>query len=277
MRTIVPTLGLALCVALCSLGLGIVPAAATAQQHLRSRLEAGQRWMLATADEGSPSGQYELMLYTDGGMELDEVVHLASDPRGALAEFAAWDGVPQNVHRNCRHGYLTMQNNGNLVMYCRAGDPIWSTHTAGSGRHNHFQILNTDNLVVRTATGRTVWSAHSTAPMITTGQHLDPGQRLRTYEWGHRYITLAMRRTGDLVLTYGRRTIWHSGTHTSNSTLSLLRGGNVVVQGPRGRTLWSTHTAGAGAGTTLEVVDDGRIAEARLTGPHDRRLWSHSG
>lgn len=233
--------------------------------------------MLASAGEASPSGQYELFLYTDGGMELDDVVHLASNHRGTLTQYKAWNGVPQDVHRNCRYGYLTMQKNGNLVMYCRPGDPIWSTHTAGTGHCNHFQILDTGNLVVRTASGRTVWSSGSTAPMITTGQRLEPGHRLRTYEWGHRYITLAMRRSGELVLSYGTRTVWRSGTHTKGSRLKLLRGGNLVIEGPHGRTLWSTHTARAGAGTTLAVFDDGKVAEARLTGPRERTLWSRTG
>ncbi len=233
--------------------------------------------MLASAGEASPSNRYQLFLYTDGGMELDEVVHLASDPRGSESQFMAWNGVPQNVNRNCGRGYLAMRTNGSLVMYCRTGDPIWSTHTTGTGHRNYFQILDNGNLVVRTAAGRTVWSSGSTAPMITTGQHLNSGQRLRTFEWGHRYINLTMQRTGDLVLTYGSRIAWHSDTHNPGSRLVLLRGGNLIVQGPHGHTLWSTRTAGLGAGTTLAVHDNGEIAEAEIDGPHGSIRWSRSG
>lgn len=236
-----------------------------------SHLDAGQRWMLASAGEQSPSGRFQLFLYPDGGgIELDEVVH------GTQA--IAWKITPGNINRTCRHGYLAMQTNGNLVDYCRAGDPLWATNTAGTGHHNSFQLLNDGNMVVRTEAGRTVWSAGSTRPMLTTSEELTPGQRLRTKLYlNHQWVSLTMARGGNVVLTYGARVAWSSGTHTPGSRLVLHRGGNLVVVGPRGHTLWSSHTAGAGARTLLNVFDDGTVAEARITGNGGGIRWSRSG
>src|SRR5690348_10511825 len=76
------------------------------------------------------------------------------------------------------------------------GEPIWSTHTAGTGRSNHFAIQNDGNLVVYTAGGHVVWASRSTAPVLTTGQHLDPGHRLRTKESRHAWVSLTMHRSG---------------------------------------------------------------------------------
>ena len=257
--------------------LGVSPPNAVADSSMLSRLDAGQRWMLDSIGYGSPSGRFELFLFTDGGMQLEEVLHLASSPPGSLAEFGAWDGVRQDINRDCQHGYLSMQTDGNLVMYCRRGDPIWSTHTAGTGRLNHFAIQNDGNLVVYTASGHAVWASRSTAPVLTTGHHLDPGHRLRTKEAGHAWVSLTMHRSGELVLTYGSRLAWRSGTRTPGSRLLLLRDGNLVIRSPRGHTLWSTHTRNAGPGASICVLDDGRIAEARLTTESGRTRWSRQG
>lgn len=271
-------LGMVIAVSVFAMILGVLAAGSAATPGVPSGLDAGQRRSLNSTGFNSPSGRFELFLFTDGGMELDEVVHLASQPPGALAQFTAWDGVRQDINRHCDHGYLIMQTNGNLVMYCRAGAPIWSTHTAGTGAHNYFRVQDNGNLVVYNGAGHAVWAAGSTAPMITTGQHLDPGRQLRVLAYSdHAFVSLTMQRAGDLVLTYGSRVAWRSGTHTPGSRLVLFPGGNLVIQGPHGRTIWSTHTAGIGAGTTLAVFDNGRIAEAALTGPHGNIRWSRSG
>ncbi len=171
-----------------------------------------------------------------------------------------------------------MQTSGNLVDYCRAGVPLWSTHTAGTGHHNYFELLNSGDMVVRTASGRTVWSAGSARPMLLTGERLAPGQRLRTKQYiNHRYVSLTMEHSGNLVLTYGSRVAWRSGTHNAGSDLELLHDGNLVIVGPHGHTLWATHTAGGGAGTLLNVFDEGEVAQARVTGGSGRIRWSRSG
>lgn len=258
-------------VAAVSLAAATLAASPSAATGLTSQLDAGHRWMLASAGEQSPSGRFELFLYPDGGgIELDEVVH--------TNQAIAWKIQPGDINRNCRRGYLAMQTNGNLVDYCRPGDPLWSTHTAGTGHHNSFELLNNGNMVVRTAAGRTVWSAGSTRPMLLTGEQLTPGQRLRTKEYlNHRWVSLTMERGGNVVLTYGARVAWTSGTHNAGSRLMLLRDGNLVVEGPHGHTLWSSHTVGAGAGTLLNVFDEGEVAVARITGGGGGIRWSRSG
>lgn len=224
----------------------------------------------------STSGVFQLVLFDDGGMTLYQDEPIKGGPAGGGQEFQVWDGFQQNINDNCPHAYLAMQTDGNLVRYCRAGDPLWSTHTAGTGSHNHFQIQNDGNLAVYTSAGKRVWASHSAAAAMLTGQHLNPGQRLRTQSANHPFVSLTMQTGGDLVLTYGARLAWHSGTHTPGSSLQLLPGGNLIVQGPHGHTLWSTHTAGIGVGTTLAVYDEGEIAEVLLDGDHGTS-WSRSG
>jgi hypothetical protein len=276
-RAVRNALRLVLVLSTAAVGCAFGGAAAHAQRGLPTRLEAGQRWSLPTTVAQSPSGEFQFVTFRDGQMELDQIVHLPHSPTGAITEAMTWGVSGGNINRNCQHGYLTMQTDGNLVEYCRPGDPIWSTHTRGTGQHNYFQIQDNGNLVVRTATGHRVWSSGSTAAMLATGQHLDSGARLRTKGYGHRFVSLTMQRDGDLVLTYGARMAWHSDTHVARARLAFLRGGNLIVEGPRGKTLWSSHTAGIGAASSLMVLDDGKIAEARITGPHGHTRWSRMG
>jgi hypothetical protein len=250
---------------------------AYAERGLPSRLDTGQRLSLHFGDAQSPSGEFQFSTFPDGQMELDQ--HLQQDhlPRRAITEAMTWGVSGGHINRRCGRGYLIMQTNGNLVEYCTPGTPIWSTHTQGTGSHNYFQILDNGNLVVRTGDGRRVWASGSTSAIMTTGQRLASGSRLRTKEYEHRYVSLTMQRTGDLVLTYGSRLAWHTGTHVAGSRMAFLRGGNLVVEGPRGRILWASHTAGIGSGSSLMVLDDGKIAEARITGPRGDTRWSRMG
>jgi hypothetical protein len=258
----------------------LVPVESAGARGLVSRLDAGQRWYFDTPEQASPSGRFQLFLdIPEGGFQLQEYLHLAQSPRGALTAADVWETtVPRLPFGGCLdHGYLAMQTDGNLVSYCRPGRPVWSSHTAGTGHHNYFKIQDNGNLVVYTADGRAVWASHSGRALITTGDRVRPGGSLRTKEQDHRFVRLRMQRGGDLVLTYGTRVAWHSDTHVPGSMLKLLKGGNLIVVGPKGRLLWSTHTAGVGRGTSLVVLDDGKIAEARLVGPHGRQLWSRTG
>lgn len=264
-----------ICAAVSAFAIG--GAAAQARRGLPTRLEAGQRWPLPTTVAQSPSGEFQFVTFADGQMELDQELHLPHSPRGAITEAMTWGVSLASINRNCRRGYLTMQTDGNLVEYCRPGDPIWSTHTRGTGTHNYFQIQDDGNLVVRTASGHRVWASGSGFALMTTGQQLAAGGQLRTKDYAHRFVSLTMRRGGDLVLTYGQRVAWRSDTHVAGSRMAFLRGGDLIVEGPRGRTLWSSHTAGIGAGSSLMVLDDGKIAEARITGPHGHIRWSRTG
>jgi len=240
-----------------------------------NRLDAGHRWLLSNVYAQSASGRYTLYFSIHGGLDLQEDVRLPGHSQSS--EFDLWRGFQENLYRDCSHGYLAMQTDGNLVLYCRRGHPIWSTHTAGTGTHNHFSVQDNGNLVVRTASGRRVWASGSTDPFITTGQRLEPGRRIRVQDWDHPFVSLTMRRSGDLVLTYGRRVAWHTNTHVPGSRAVLRTSGNLVVVAPHGRVQWASHTAAFGVGSVLVLYDEGRIATARLTGRHGHQQWERSG
>jgi len=218
---------------------GLPDASAVTVGPYGSRLDAGHRWSFTGAYAQSPSGRYQLDFHDDGGLELQEDVQLPGSQ--GHTGFHLWSGFQEDIRRDCRKGYLAMQTDGNLVVYCRPGHPLWATHTAGTGSHDYFSVQDDGNLTVRTGSGHRVWASGSTDPFIATGQHLDPGRRIRTQEWDHPFVSLTMRRSGDLVLTYGRRIAWHTNTHVAGSRLVLRRSGNLVVQSPHGRVLWASH------------------------------------
>jgi hypothetical protein len=56
--------------------------------------------------------------------------------------------------------YLTLQGDGNLVLYTGAGAPIWASDTAGSGAVR--AIMQQDgNLVLYDAAGDPVWATNT--------------------------------------------------------------------------------------------------------------------
>ena len=89
-------------VAAASVAGATLAASPSAAAGVTSQLDAGHRWMLASAGEQSPSGRFQLFLYPDGGgIELDEVVH--------TNQAIALEIQPGDINRNCRRGYLAMQ------------------------------------------------------------------------------------------------------------------------------------------------------------------------
>lgn len=54
--------------------------------------------------------------------------------------------------------YLTLQSDGNLVLYTQAGKALWASGTNGKGAVN-FRLQGDGNLVLRNAAGSAVWSS----------------------------------------------------------------------------------------------------------------------
>jgi hypothetical protein len=55
---------------------------------------------------------------------------------------------------------LTMQSDGNLVLYTAAGEALWHTHTYGSGA-THAILQHDGNFVLYTAGGDAKWHTHT--------------------------------------------------------------------------------------------------------------------
>src|SRR4249919_3201065 len=95
---------------------------------------------------------------------------------------------------------LTMQGDGNLVLYAPGSIPVWDSNTAGHGGAQ--LVLQADgNLVVAAPGGRPLWAAG-------TG--------------GHSGSVLVMRTDGDAALDApGNVTLW--STNTSKQTYAATQ------------------------------------------------------
>jgi hypothetical protein len=99
--------------------------------------------------------------------------------------FLPGDSVQTNRRR------LTMQNDGNLVIYDENNHPLWSSGTGGRGYMALFQ--SDGNFVVYTRDNQPVWGAQ-------------PGTV------GNSGATLVLQGDGNVTIVYGGRVVWASNT-----------------------------------------------------------------
>ncbi|MFE7835839.1 hypothetical protein ACFU53_07155 [Streptomyces sp. NPDC057474] len=84
---------------------------------------------------------------------------------------------------------MTLQGDGNLVIYDRNGTPRWQSGTVGRGAKTVFQADG--NLVVYTSDMTTAWSTRTD---------------------GHDGAELVLGRDGKATVRYGNTVLWSSGT-----------------------------------------------------------------
>ena len=219
-----------------------------------SSLRAGQS--LAVVNSGTPPGALTELLSPSGRFDLTVgyvdnsagvTLYLDLDQIERVAYPLVW-----RVQINDSHGgnqtVLTMQTDGNLVLYARPGVAVWSSHTAGTGSGNHLDVQDDGNLVVRTREGRAVWSTGTHAVALFQGSTLGPGQYLRSsLEPGERPTTVSMQRDGNLVVYEGPVAVWASNTSVPGASVSMQADGNLVIRAG-GRALWASGTAGISGG-----------------------------
>jgi len=192
---------------------------------------------------------------------------------------------------------LTMQTDGNLVMYNGSGSAVWSTGTHGSGA-THATMQTDGNLVLYTASGTSVWASNT---------HGDNGAYLAVEDNGNLdiYVTVPSWATntsdgvtgtastdigpgtvlpvlpsstppttvrspnGAAILTvevccvylnYGTSSVWYAPI-PDDSTVELAQmqaDGNFVVYNTDGQALWSTNTQN-NPGSFLSLQGDGNM------------------
>jgi hypothetical protein len=156
--------------------------------------------------------------------------------------------------------YLTLQTDGNLVMY-GPGGAVWATKTGGSGAT--LAIMQTDgNFVLYNAANKAVWFTQTYRPNST----------------------LAVQNDGN-VRIYWQRSIWATNTQDPNSIqpgsqnrvlvpgqliqagqgftagayfLILQADGNLVLYKNGGSFVWATNTQSKGVSHAL-MQDDGNF------------------
>ncbi|WP_208092626.1 hypothetical protein [Blastococcus xanthinilyticus] len=171
---------------------------------------------------------------------------------------------------------LVMQTDGNLVLYNRAGASIW--HSATWGHAGARVVLHDDgNLVLYRSDGRVLWStgpdvapgSGSLGYTLGSGRVLVAGQSLRS---GAASYTLAMQSDGNLV-TYASdmRPAWNTGTWWSpGAKLVMQTDGNLVLYSASGAPLWHSGTWGNPYARAV-LYEDGQVVLQR---PDGRAFWS---
>lgn len=188
--------------------------------------------------------------------------------------------------------YLIFQNDGNLVLYSRAGASIWNSRTSNRGERAVFQ--DDGNLVVYSSGNRVVFSTNTSTRRADKLTIQDDGNLViysrSTPVWasrdenaqtgrggndsvnrGHRFrrgdklyssdrnYYLMFQNDGNLVLSNNNGTaIWEAGTSNRGSRAEFQNDGNLVIYDSYNRALWSTNTARRG-GDKLTVQNDGNL------------------
>lgn len=158
-----------------------------------------------------------------------------------------------NIRTGC---HLSLQPDGNLVLYTARGKALWSAGTQHTGSDNRLVLRETGNLVLSTKAGRSVWSSKYGRKQLAPGQSLLRGQSLQTDALNvlSDKTRLVLTTTGNLVLTDDGHQRWSSHTAGRGGTrLTMQTNGNLVLRRANGTSVWSSRTAGHGSGNHLLI------------------------
>lgn len=197
----------------------------------------------------SASTRFELVLTTTALYIHNEVLLTETTAAG----YTTWKQVANHSGGGTR---LCMRTDGNLVLTGNDG-VVWSSGTAGTGTHNYAIIRNNGRLVVRTSDDRRVWWTRTSPVLLVAGDRLPSGRTFVNATEPGGVTRLAMRADGDLVLSRGTTTVWHSRTSVENSYMTVTSNGQLVVRSPGGHAIW--RSTAVGASPLLTVAVHGRI------------------
>ena len=182
---------------------------------------------------------------------------------GAGKLFSGAACVPgESVYSPAGRYHLTMQTDGNLVEYNRAGVGVWASETSAAGS---TAIMQSDgNVVVYDASHTALWASD------TSGH---PGGSLRLRDTGQLRVESAsgaLLWAGPAELVPGRQlTLGQTlRSPTGAYRLTLQSDGNLVEYGPGDAVVWATGTS---TGDRLIMQGDGNLV---LYDNADSPLWA---
>lgn len=242
-----------------------------------SQLAAGQSLMPGT-ELLSPSGNYGLLMQWDGNLVM------YSGPPGSQS--ARWGNAPYPMWSLGTYGqpgnYLTMQRDGNLVVYSTAGRAVWSTRSWGTGSSNVFRMQDDSNMVVYNGARPIWWSGTWQTYAHVAGRRVTDLRSLN----GRYYFGVPGNSMGVADLVQPGPIMWNVNCladprvdHASLAgELMLQTDGNLVWYQPGVRggmvPVWSTGTWGTGPSNYLVMQDDGNLVLYDIAG---RPLWNSMG
>ena len=161
-----------------------------------------------------------------------------------------------------------MQGDGNVVVY-RGSAAVWASGTNGVAAGGSL-VVQDDGNVVLYAGGGAVWSTWTgligrPGDTLTGGQELTAGESLTSPDGAYRAI---MQGDGNLVVHGPAGVVWHAGTRGAGARAVFQSDGNLVVYSGA-RALWNAGVPGFG-GDRVVLQNDGNL----VLYAGGRALWS---
>lgn len=203
----------------------------------------------------SPDRQNRAVMQADGSFVV------------TLGGVQAWTSGTAGTGAN----HVSMQTDGNLVVYDAGNGAKWASNTWGSGADT-LKMQNDGNLVVYAPSGAK-WASNTnrnrgaSASAPTT---LAANYRLMSPDG--RFEAL-MQTDGNFVVYQGGTALWATGTNgASGNSFAVQSDGNLVVYDAANHALWASGTNGRG-GTRLAMQNDGNLV---LYTAANVAVWSSS-
>lgn len=223
--------------------------------------DLGQFFTINVNNSAAPSNTTATTLNSGETLHMDDYL-LSPDAQsvltlqrdGNVALYANFNLIWETATHGTSADHLTMQADGNLVVYSQAGQALWSSNTQGNPGAR--LVTQTDgNLVIYSASGVARWSTSTLhnpdhlsyinttlAPGLGNYARLYPGQSIDTAD---RRFHLMLQRDGNLVLYSPTRALWATGTSDRQTAfLTLQSDGNMVLYDRSANPLWFSRTSG---------------------------------
>ena len=178
------------------------------------------------------------------------------------------DGVPVWYSATSGHpgARFVRQDDCNLVIYSAQNTALWNSGTANAGTSCALRLQSDGNLVLYTGVNVPLWSSGTSSntnefsyvtEQIPAGSILLPGQQLEAPDRQH---SLKFQGDGNLVLYNAQnKALWSSGTDSKSSAYFVNQGdGNLVIYNTAGKPLWNSRTVNKGP-STLILQGDGNL------------------
>lgn len=227
-------------------------AIATPASDAGATLMAGKKLTSGKSIESS-NGQYKLAMQSDGNAVL----------RG--------NGRPiwQTNTPNNAGGYITMQNDGNFVVYSKANKALWASGTNRGSSTSKVVIQSNGDLQVITSNGVQWRNGAPGTSNIVANTKLTGGQFLHDSTG---LIQAIMQTDGNFVVYIGGKAKFNTKTNGyKGASISLQTDGNLVLRDKTGKVRWLTHTSIAGGGAYLTLQADGNLV---LRNKKNAPIWN---
>jgi hypothetical protein len=219
-------------------------------------------WKPGTRILTSANGQYELVFQNDGNLALrffrDDTVYIY------------WS---THTGRNAKE--FRFKEDGNLAIYGRPGEVLWTSDTHGKNSEA-LMLEDNGNLVLHAPGAKVVWETGTVRAPNKIWASEDPvfTPDSLVMQSANSWYKLIFQGDGNLVLLHmysnGVEEIWNSGTANKGAEHFGFFYGNIIITGDGGGNIWNTDTTGSGA-EALYLQDDGNLV---LHAPGAVVVWS---